>query len=36
LPKNAQIYINYLSKMLNVPINYISVGNDRIRTIKRG
>jgi adenylosuccinate synthase len=35
LPKNAQAYIHYLTKMLNVPITYISVGNDRIHTIKR-
>ncbi|MDR0739692.1 MAG: adenylosuccinate synthase [Mycoplasmataceae bacterium] len=36
LPKNAQTYINFLSKSLVTPITYISVGNDRVRTIKRG
>jgi adenylosuccinate synthase len=36
LPKNAKIYIEFLSKELGVPITYISVGNDRIKTIKRG
>lgn len=35
LPKNAQDYINYLTKWLNVPITYVSVGNDRIHTIRR-
>jgi adenylosuccinate synthase len=35
LPTTAQTYINYLSKELDVPITYISVGNDRIKTIKR-
>jgi adenylosuccinate synthase len=35
LPKNAQIYINYLTETLNVPITYISVGNDRMSTIRK-
>jgi adenylosuccinate synthase len=35
LPVNARAYINYLSKELEVPITYISVGNDRIKTIRK-
>jgi adenylosuccinate synthase len=35
LPLQARQYVNFIEKSLGVPITYISVGNDRIRTIKR-
>jgi adenylosuccinate synthase len=35
LPNNCQKYINFIAKTLNIPITYISVGNDRLSTIKR-
>jgi adenylosuccinate synthase len=34
LPLNAKKYIEYISKTLNLPISYISVGSDRKQTIK--
>lgn len=35
LPSTCKQYINFISKTLGVAITYISVGNDRISTIKR-
>ncbi|KKR34060.1 MAG: Adenylosuccinate synthetase [Candidatus Gottesmanbacteria bacterium GW2011_GWC2_39_8] len=34
LPKNCQIYVKAIEKMLNVPIKYISVGAERRSVIK--
>jgi adenylosuccinate synthase len=35
LPPACKQYVNFISKSLGVPITYVSVGNDRISTIKR-
>jgi adenylosuccinate synthase len=34
LPINAQKYVSFVAESLGIPITYISVGNDRVRTIK--
>jgi adenylosuccinate synthase len=34
LPTTCKQYVSYIKKELGVPITYISVGNDRIRTIR--
>ena len=36
LPENAQSYVNYIEKTLNVPVVLIGVGADRNQTINRG
>ena len=36
LPENAQSYVNYIEKTLNVPVVLIGIGADRNQTINRG
>lgn len=35
LPKNAQVYLNRISKILSVPITLVSVGSKREQTLKK-